>query len=132
MAKLVLQKEMSLDEISAFLKSEIPKYAVGTKGTRVWVTQNIFQGCYIKPKTEGGITTLYFSGDMPGLGRVIMLVGLILLELILYALSEVLVVPGLIGILGIFALRKLPSTAVAAEVKTLLDGLSGRQNIELA
>ena len=125
MANLVLTKNISLDELSAFLKSEMPKYAVKTKVARVWVTRNIFQGCYVKPKTEGGTTTLYFSGDMPGLGRLVVFVGLILLASIVYALTEVLVGAGLIVILGIVALRKLPSSAIAGDVGRVLDQLSG-------
>lgn len=131
MAKLVLSKNMNLDELSAFLKSEMPKYTVEIKGMRVWVTQNIFQGCYIKPKTDSSTTTLFLSGDMPGLGRVVMLGGLILLALIVYALTGVLVVGGILLILGIFVLRKLPSSALAVEVKTVLEGLSGKPKTDI-
>ena len=126
MAKVDLARDLDLRGISALLAEAMPQDSVETKGARVWVTRGLFQGCYVKPMDES--TTVWVSGDMPGTGRIVMLGGLIALALVVYALTGMLVVGGVLVILGIVALRKLPSRTIQSEVQAALEAFNaGRE-----
>lgn len=124
MPKVKLSKGMELDEIQSYLQKKMDQYAVSIKGARVWVTDGVFKGCYVKPKSKDGAISLYFAGDMPGEGRMYMLIGLLAAAGFVYAATEVIVGAGLIVVLGVFALRKFPSSALQGKVKAELEELS--------
>ena len=121
MPEVKLSKGMELDEIQSYLQKKMDQYAVRIKGTRVWVTDGVFKGCYVKPKSKDGAISLYFAGDVPGEGRMYMLIGLLAAAGLVYAATEVIVGAGLIVVLGVFALRKFPSSALQDKVKAVLE-----------
>lgn len=123
MAKLDLPREVGVDELSVFLRRELANEKVEATATTVWVIDNLFQACRVRPKTVKGAAALYVMGDMTLPGRIALIGGLLLLALVIFATTNVIILPGVLFIVGAYALRFLPSRSIERRVRVVLEKL---------